>query len=299
MEQPYPLQQSTFLHRIIVFIKRYDFEIYLLRRNPITLLGLAIIVLVFLLAVIGPSISPYHPLEVDPANRLQAPSASHWMGTDEYGRDILSRVIHATRVDMIISSSAVGIAMIIGVFLGAVAGYFGGLIGEIIMRILDVIQAFPAFILAMALAVALGSGKTTIIYVVAFIMIPIFARLMRSEVLSARERGYTEAARCMGASNGEIIFKQLLPNSITPILVQFALSMSYAILDAAALSFIGLGVRPPEAEWGSMVNAGVGYIASGQWWLSIFPGLVMAIAILGFNLLADGMRDVFDPKLRS
>jgi peptide/nickel transport system permease protein len=130
-------------------------------------------------------------------------------------------------------------------------------------------------------------------------MIPIFARLMRGEVLTARERGYTEVARCMGASELEIIFKQLLPNCTTPILVQFALSMSYAILDAAALSFIGLGVRAPEAEWGSMVNAGVGYIASGQWWLSIFPGLIMAIAILGFNLLADGMRDVFDPKLRS
>jgi peptide/nickel transport system permease protein len=299
MDQPYPLPRTSFLHRINVFIKRYDFEIYLLRRNPVTLLGLGIIILITLVAAFGPSISPYNPLDVKPADRLQGPSAAHWMGTDEYGRDILSRAIHAARTDMIIASSAVGIAMLIGVFLGAVAGYFGGIAGEVIMRILDVIQAFPAFILAMALAVALGSGKTTIIYVVAFIMIPIFARLMRSEVLSARERGYTEAARCMGASEVEIIFKHLLPNCITPILVQFALSMSYAILDAAALSFIGLGVRPPEAEWGSMVNAGVGYIASGQWWLSIFPGLVMAIAILGFNLLADGMRDVFDPKLRS
>jgi peptide/nickel transport system permease protein len=299
LDQSYSLPRTSFFHSISVFIKRYDFEVYLLRRNPVTLLGLSIIILITLIAILGPSISPFNPLDVKPADRLLGPTKSHWMGTDEYGRDILSRSIHATRVDMIIASSAVGIAMLIGVFLGAVAGYFGGFVGEVIMRILDVIQAFPAFILAMALAVALGSGKATIIYVVAFIMIPIFARLMRSEVLSARERGYTEAARCMGASEVEIIFKQLLPNCITPILVQFALSMSYAILDAAALSFIGLGVRPPEAEWGSMVNAGVGYIASGQWWLSIFPGLVMAIAILGFNLLADGMRDVFDPKLRS
>jgi peptide/nickel transport system permease protein len=299
MDQAYPLKRSSLLHRVNVFFKRYDFEIYLLRRNPVTLLGLGIIILVTLVAIFGPSLAPYNPLDIKPADRLQGPSAAHWMGTDEYGRDILSRTIYATRTDMIISSSAVGIAMLIGVFLGAVAGYFGGTIGEGIMRFLDVIQAFPAFILAMALAVALGSGKTTIIYVVAFIMIPIFARLMRSEMLSARERGYTEAARCMGASELEIIFKQLLPNCITPILVQFALSISYAILDAAALSFIGLGVRPPEAEWGSMVNAGVGYIASGQWWISFFPGLVMAVAILGFNLLADGMRDVFDPKLRS
>lgn len=299
MTQAYPVRPTSPFYAIQVFVKQYDYEIYLLRRNPVTLLGLVIIFLVALLALFGPVISPYDPLDVKPADRLLGPSSTHWMGTDEYGRDILSRTIHATGVDMVIASSAVGIAAVIGVILGAVAGYFRGVISEIIMRSLDVIQAFPALILAMALAVALGSGKTTIIIVVAFIMIPIFARLMRSEILSARERGYTEVARCMGASEVEIIFKQLLPNCITPILVQFALSMSYAILDAAALSFIGLGVRAPEAEWGSMVNAGVGYIASGQWWLSIFPGLVMAIAILGFNLLADGLRDVFDPKLRS
>jgi peptide/nickel transport system permease protein len=299
MENAYPLQRSSPFRAVQVFLKRYDFEIYLLRRNPVTLLGLGIILLVTLVAIAGPAIAPYNPLDLAPADRLQGPTSAHWMGTDEYGRDILSRTIHATRVDMVIAASAVGIAAAIGVILGAVAGYFRGIAGEAIMRILDVIQAFPSLILAMALAVALGSGKSTIIIVVAFIMIPIFARLMRSEMLSARERGYTEVARCMGASEIEIIFKQLLPNCITPILVQVALSMSYAILDAAALSFIGLGVRPPEAEWGSMVNAGVGYIASGQWWLSIFPGLVMAVAILGFNLLADGMRDVFDPKLRS
>lgn len=299
MEQAYPVKRTSTIQAIQLFIKRYDFEIYLLRRNPMTLLGLGIILLVALIAIVGPLMTPYDPLDVSPMERLQGPNRTHWMGTDEYGRDILSRVIHATRVDMVIAFSAVGIATVIGVVLGAVAGYFRGIFGEIIMRTLDVVQAFPAFILAMALAVALGSGKSTIIIVVAFIMIPIFARLMRSEVLSARERGYTEVARCMGASEVEIIFKQLLPNCITPILVQFALSMSYAILDAAALSFIGLGVRAPEAEWGSMVNAGVGYIASGQWWLSIFPGLVMAIAILGFNLIADGMRDIFDPRLRS
>jgi peptide/nickel transport system permease protein len=191
------------------------------------------------------------------------------------------------------------LAAVIGVALGSIAGFVRGLTEEMIMRTLDIIQAFPAFILAMGLAVVLGSGITTIIYVVAFIMIPIFARMVRSEILSARERGYAEVARCMGASDTEIIFKQLLPNCLTPILVQFALSMSYAILDAAALSFIGLGVNPPAPEWGSMVNQGVGYISSGQWWMSIFPGLVMAITILGFNLVADGFRDVLDPKLRS
>ena len=241
MDQPYPLRRASIFHRMNVFIKRYDFEIYLLRRNPVTLLGLGIIIFMTLVAIFGPSLAPYEPLDIKPADRLEGPSTAHWMGTDEYGRDIFSRVIYATRTDMVIASSAVGIATLIGVFLGAVAGYFGKGLGELIMRVLDVIQAFPAFILAMALAVALGSGTTTIIYVVAFIMIPIFARLMRGEILSARERGYTEAARCMGASEFEIIFKQLLPNCTTPILVQFALSMSYAILDAAASEFYRLG----------------------------------------------------------
>jgi peptide/nickel transport system permease protein len=282
-----------------VFRQRYDFEIYLMRRNPMTMIGLIIIVVIVLSGVLAPFIAPFGPLDVNPRERLQAPSFTHWMGTDDFGRDILSRVLYATRVDLLIAFSAVSVAVIIGTVLGSVAGYVRGALDEIIMRALDVCQAFPAFILAMGLAVALGAGKTNIIYVVAFIMIPIFARLVRSEVLSARERGYTEAARTMGSSELEIIFVHILPNCLTPVLVQFALSMSYAILDAAALSFIGLGVRPPEAEWGSMVNQGVAFIVSGKWWMSIFPGFVMAVCILGFNLLADGLRDVFDPKLRS
>lgn len=279
--------------------RRYSFEIYLLRRNPMTLLGLGIILLVVVLGVAAPLIAPADPLEIHAPIRLKPPDAAHWMGTDDFGRDILSRVLYATQVDLKIALSAVSAAALAGVALGSIAGYFRGLVDELIMRTLDIVQAFPAFILAMGLAVALGPGQTTIIYVVGFIMIPIFARLVRSEILSARERGYVEAARCMGAADHEIIFQHLLPNCLTPVLVQFALSMSYAILDAASLSFVGLGVRPPEAEWGSMVNQGVGFIVSGQWWLSIFPGLMMSVTILGFNLLADGLRDVFDPKLRS
>jgi peptide/nickel transport system permease protein len=264
-----------------------------------TLLGLTIIVVMLFVAIFAEVIAPYNPLDVKPAIRLEGPSAAHWMGTDDFGRDIFTRVIYAARVDLFIAVSAVSTAAVIGVVLGSIAGFYRGVVDEIIMRALDIVQAFPAFILAMGLAVALGAGKTNIIYVVAFIMIPIFSRLVRSEMLSARERGYAEAARCMGATDFEMIFVHLLPNCLTPLMVQFALSMSYAILDAAALSFIGLGVRPPEAEWGSMINQGVGYIVSGEWWMSIFPGLVMSVTILGFNLLADGLRDVFDPKLRS
>jgi peptide/nickel transport system permease protein len=293
------LPRPGILSSVRVFWKRYDFEIYLLRRNPITMLGLVIIVVVILAGLLAPVIAPYGPLQLAPVDRLKAPSAAHWMGTDDFGRDLFSRMLFATRVDLSIALSAVSLAALIGVALGVLAGYFRGVLDEVIMRVMDVIQAFPVFILAMGLAVALGSGKSNIVYVVVFIMIPSFARLVRSEMLSARERGYREAAECMGASHLDIAFKQLLPNCFTPILVRFALSISYAILDAAGLSFIGLGVRPPEPEWGSMVNQGVRFIVSGQWWMSIFPGLTMSLTILGFNLLADGLRDVFDPKLRS
>ncbi len=281
------------------FWRRYDFEIYVLRRNPMTLLGLGIVVLVVLAGALAPLIAPYDPLQLNPGDRLLAPSLTHWMGTDEFGRDILSRVLYATQVDLVIAFIAVSVAAIIGVVLGSVAAYFGGILDEVIMRTTDVIQAFPAFILAMGLAVALGAGKANVVYVVMFIMIPAFARLVRSEMLSARERGYREAAQCMGASDWEIVFLHLLPNCLTPVLMRFALNMSYAILDAAALSFIGLGVQPPEPEWGCMVNQGVHFVVSGQWWMSIFPGLAMSVTILGLNLLADGLRDVFDPKLRS
>jgi len=293
------IHRPSAFQRLLALPKRYGFEIYLLRRNPMTMLGLGVVVLVVVLALLAPVIAPYNPIDVKPSDRLQGPTAAHWMGTDDFGRDIASRVIYAARVDLLIAVSAVGIAALVGVTLGSVAGYFRGAVDEMIMRTLDVVQAFPAFILAMGLAVALGASKANIVYVVAFIMVPIFARLARSEMLSMRERGFAEAARCMGASNREIIFGHLLPNCLTPILVQFAMGMSYAILDAAGLSFVGLGVRPPEAEWGSMVNQGVSFIVSGQWWMSIFPGLMMSVTILGFNLLADGLRDVFDPKLRS
>ena len=281
------------------FFKRHEYEIYLFRRNPLTVIGSVIVLFVVVIALLAPMIAPYDPLALDPENRTNPPSQQHWLGTDEYGRDIYSRILYAARVDLFIAFTSVGIAALVGVVLGAISGYLGGVIDQIIMRILDIIQAFPSLILAMALSVALGFGEITIIYVIAFIMVPVFARLMRAEMLSARTRGYTEAARSMGASEFEIIFKQLLPNCFSPILVSFSLNMSYAILDAAGLSFIGVGVRPPQAEWGSMVNAGVKYISSGQYWMSIFPGLVMAVTILGINLVADGLRDIFDPKLRS
>lgn len=279
--------------------RRYSFQLYLVRQNPLTMLGIFIVFAFLATAALAPWITPYDPLALNPVNKLQPPSREYLFGTDEFGRDILSRVIAAARVDLTIALSAVGIAFAVGVSLGSIAGYLRGLADEAIMRVMDVIQSFPAFILAMGLAAALGAGMRNIIYVVAFIMIPIFARLVRSEMLSVRERPYAEAARCAGASNAAIIFSHLLPNCMMPIIVQFALSLSYAILDAAALSFVGLGVRPPEAEWGYMISEGVRFVASGQWWISFFPGLAIFVSILGFNLFADGLRDILDPKLRS
>lgn len=279
--------------------RKYSFQIFLVRQNPLTMLGIVIVFGLLLIAALAPWITPYDPLVLDPINRMQAPSAAHWFGTDDFGRDILSRVIAASRIDLTIALSSVCIAFAVGVSLGAIAGYFRGLADEAIMRVMDIIQSFPSFILAMGLAAALGAGMTNIIYVVSFIMLPIFARLVRSEMLSVRERPYAEAARCAGASNAAIIFSHLLPNCAMPVIVQFALSLSYAILDTAGLSFVGLGVKPPEAEWGSMISEGVRYVASGQWWNSFFPGAAIFIAILGFNLFADGLRDILDPKLRS
>jgi peptide/nickel transport system permease protein len=278
--------------------KRIEFPLYLMRQNPLTMLGLAIVLGTFFVGAFAPWIAPYDPLKLTVGPRLAAPSADFPMGTDDFGRDILSRIIHATRTDLIIAFSSVGIAALVGTFLGSIAGYFRGAVDEIIMRLLDIVQSFPAFILAMGLAAALGAGTENIIRVVAFIMVPIFARLVRSGMLSVRERGYAEAARAVGASNLEIIFVHLLPNCLFPVLVQFGLNLSYAILDAAGLSFVGLGVRPPEPEWGGMIAEGIRYIVSGEWWMSFFPGLAIFIVILGFNLLTDGLRDVMDPKLR-
>ena len=286
-------------HRAQRFLKNYTWELHLFRHNPLAIFGLFIILTALIAGALAPVIAPFDPLEIHPKDRLLAPSAKYIMGTDDFGRDIFSRILFATRVDMLIAFSSVALSALVGTLLGGISAYYGKFIDELIMRTMDIIQSFPAFIFAMSLAIALGTGKENIIIVVMVIMIPSFARLVRSEMLSAKERGYAEAALCMGVSDAGIIVRHLLPNCLTPIIIRFALSMSYAILDAAGLSFIGLGIKPPEPEWGSMVNQGVRFIANGKWWMSVFPGLVMAMVILGFNLFSDGLRDIFDPKIRS
>jgi peptide/nickel transport system permease protein len=278
--------------------KRLDTPLYLITRNRLTSLGFMIAIVLLITALLGPYLSAHNPIQPDPANRLQAPNAFHWLGTDNFGRDILARVLTATRIDLFIAIVSVGISFVIGVTLGAVSGYYRGPLDHVIMRIIDIQQSFPPFILAIGLSAALGGGILNIIYVVAIIQVPIYTRLVRGDILSARERPYVDAAFCSGCKNWQVIVFHLLPNTLPPILVQVAINMSWAILNSAGLSFIGLGVRPPTPEWGVMIREGAEFLVHGEWWVALFPGLAIFLAILCFNLIADGLRDILDPQLR-
>ncbi len=251
-----------------------------------------------LVAVFAPVIATHNPAESDYKQSLLPPSASHWMGTDHLGMDIYSRVVYAARVDLVVAGAGVLLAASLGTLIGGISGYAGGLTDEIIMRFLDSQQAFPMYILAMALMIAIGQNLANIVVVLALINYPLYARLVRAQMLSVKQSQYADAARCMGCSPVRIVLKHLLPNCIGPVYVQASLNAGWALLLSAGLSFLGLGVEPPTAEWGSMISAGRRYIPFGQWWVSIFPGIAIFIAVLGFNLLGDGLQDVFDPKRR-
>lgn len=275
-----------------------DYPIYILRRNPLTLFGFVVIVLFAFIGLAAPLLATHDPLTTSPMDALQAPSSEFLMGTDQFGRDVYSRMVYATRVDFFIAFASVGMAFTIGSFIGALAGYFGGIFDSVSQRVVEVLMAFPPFILAMGTAAALGAGTANIIIVVALIQVPIYVRLVRGEMLSAKERPYAEAAKAAGNTPFQIIFLHLFPNTIPALLVQVAINLSWAILNAAGLSFIGLGVRPPTPEWGGMIFEGMAFMLPGKWWLFFFPGLAIFLTILAFNLLADGLRDIYDPKLR-
>jgi peptide/nickel transport system permease protein len=245
------------------------------------------------------AIAPYDPLASNAALALEPPSPAHWFGTDQLGRDVLSRVIVATRLDLGIAVSAVFLSFLVGSVLGVAAGYYGGWCDRIISRIVDTIMAFPLFILAMGLVAALGNTVENIIYATAIINLPLYTRVVRSEVLTRREAGFIEAARLAGNGDIRIMAAHLFPNVLPVMMVHVSLNMGWAILNAAGLSFIGLGVRPPTAEWGIMVAEGATYIISGEWWLAIFPGVVLMLAVFCFNLLGDGLRDLIDPRMRT
>ncbi|WP_022721667.1 ABC transporter permease [Rhodopseudomonas sp. B29] len=272
---------------------------YVLGENRVTAFAFALLVLIVLAALIGPYIVPYDPLGSDTAQALKAPSAAHWFGTDQLGRDIFSRVVVATRLDAFIAVASVVLVFLMGGLAGIAAGYFGGWTDRIVGRIADTIMAFPLFVLAMGIVAALGNTVQNIIIATAIVNFPLYARVARAEANVRREAGFVMAARLSGNSEMRILLVHILPNIMPIMIVQMSLTMGYAILNAAGLSFIGLGVRPPTAEWGIMVAEGASFMVSGEWWIALFPGVALMIAVFCFNLLGDGLRDIFDPQRRT
>ena len=272
---------------------------YVLGENPVTLFAFVLFTLFVLLALIGPWIAPYDPLATNTSIAMQAPSLAHWFGTDALGRDILSRVMVATRLDFGIAIAAVALSFVIGMALGLAAGFFGGWWDRIISRLADTIMAFPLFVLAMGIVAALGNSVANIVYATAIINLPFYIRVARAEANIRRNAGFVEAARLTGNSDWRILSHHIFPNILPPAMVQVSLNMGWAILNAAGLSFIGLGVRPPIPEWGIMVAEGATYIFSGEWWVAFFPGMVLMLAVFCFNLLGDGLRDMIDPRRRT
>jgi peptide/nickel transport system permease protein len=272
---------------------------YVMSENLVTLGAFALFLAFAVAAIIGPALAPYDPLASDTAIAMSAPSAAHWFGTDSLGRDILSRVIVATRLDFGIAVSAVALSFAVGSAAGCYAGYFGGWWDRIISRLADTIMAFPLFVLAMGIVAALGNTVFNIVLATAIINLPFYIRVARTEVNVRRNAGFVEAARLSGNSDLRILAVHLFPNILPPMMVQISLNMGWAILNAAGLSFIGLGVRPPTPEWGIMVAEGATYIISGEWWVALFPGAVLMLAVFCFNLLGDGLRDIIDPRRRT
>ncbi|MEG0234632.1 MAG: ABC transporter permease [Cetobacterium sp.] len=270
-----------------------------LKRNKMALLGLVIIVIIVLLAIFADQIANYDQVVIKQnlRMRLKPPSAQHWLGTDEFGRDIFARLVHGARVSLKVGILAVGIAIAIGGFLGAVAGYYGGKLDNIIMRIMDIFLAVPSILLAIAIVSALGPNLLNLMIAVSISSIPRYARIVRASVLSIRDQEFIEAARAIGANDARIICRHIIPNSLAPVIVQGTLGVAGAILSTAGLSFIGLGIQPPAPEWGSMLSGGRQYLRYA-WWVTTFPGVSIMITILSLNLLGDGLRDALDPRLK-
>jgi len=266
------------------------------RRSPLALTGLTIVLVWVVVSVFAAQVAPYGPLQQDVRNRLQTPSAAHLMGTDQLGRDILSRIIHGGRISLPIGLLVVTLSTLIGTILGSIAGYVGGAVDTALMRITDMVMGFPAIILAMSIAAALGAGLEKSTLAVVVVWWPSYARIVRSLVLSVRENEYVMAARSLGCREGRILLKTVLPNCIAPAVVMASMDLGNAILTFSGLSFLGLGAVPPTPEWGTMVASGI--LVFDQWWVSAFPGFAILSIVMGFNFLGDGLRDALDPRLR-
>ncbi|MGB9820566.1 MAG: nickel transporter permease [Pseudothermotoga sp.] len=290
-------KSETTISRWKPIIEDWKHTFYLWKRTKLAMIGTFIVIGFIVMAVFAPLLAPYDPIKTNLPERLKAPSKQHLFGTDQFGRDIFSRVIYGARIEVWIIFLVTVISGVIGVAVGVTAGYFGGVIDEILMRITDIFLAFPRLILAMALSAMLGRGLTNAILAISLVEWTVIARLARAEAMKVKSQPYIEAIKAVGASNFRVLIFHVLPMCLSPVLVQLTLRMGTIILTAAGLGFLGLGAQPPTPEWGAIVSDGRSYLVQ-QWWISTFPGLFIAVVVLGFNLLGDGIRDILDPRLR-
>ncbi|PYN93519.1 MAG: hypothetical protein DMD91_29920 [Candidatus Rokuibacteriota bacterium] len=265
--------------------------------NRAAVTGVIVVVTFVVAALLAPVLAPFDPLKGRLGNRLVAPNAVHWLGTDELGRDILSRVLYGARLTVQIQVAAVGLALVAGAALGLLAGYVGRWVDQLIMRFMDILMAFPGIFLALGIIAALGTGLGNVIIAAGIFLVPQFARVVRASVLTLKDMEFVQAARALGQRDAAIVFRYLLPNSLAPIIVQTSLRMATVLLTASGLSFLGLGVQPPSPEWGAMLSNARSYMITAPH-VAMIPGLAIAVVVLGFNLLGDGLRDSLDPRLR-
>lgn len=270
----------------------------LLLRNPVTVASAAVLCVVVFVAVTATWITPYGVNDVDVPSALRPPSGEHWFGTDELGRDVLSRVLVATQASMRVAVVSVAFAVVVGVTVGVIAGYRGGWVDTVFMRVVDVMFAFPVLLLALAVVAILGPGTTTTILAIGIVYTPIFARVARASTLSVRVEPFVQMSRAMGTGNAYILVRHIVPNISGPLIVQTSLSLAFAILSEAALSFLGLGIQPPQPSLGRMIFDSQGFVTMA-WWMAVFPGAAIFVIVLAFNLVGDGLRDVLDPKQRT
>lgn len=289
-QQPTTADQRSQSHQLAHLVRQF-------RRRPASVFGLAVVVVFVAMAVAAPLLAPRNPDRADFTKALRGPSPAHWLGTDELGRDLLSRLIYGARISMLIGLVTIGIGLVVGIPMGLVSGYYGGLVDGVIMRLTDIMLAFPSMLLAIGMVAILGPGLTNAMIAVGVVSIPRYARLVRGSVLAIKEEEYVTAARAAGAPAQRIMFRHILPQCMAPILVHSSLQVAAAILAAAGLGFLGLGAPPDVPEWGTILSKGRTYVFSAPH-VTTFPGLAIMLVVLGFNLLGDGLRDVLDPRLR-
>jgi peptide/nickel transport system permease protein len=291
------VQQSSPKHTASRSKQKWNGFYRKLKKNKIALVGGAIVLFYILVAILAPVLAPFDPLEIHLEKKLTPPSAEHWMGTDDKGRDILSRLMYGAQLSLVVGFVSVLIGMVFGIILGVVAGYYGKWIDTVIMRIIDVLLAFPGILLALAIISALGPSLMNVMVAVGIFSIPTFARIVRGSTLAVKKLEYIDAVRALGASDFIIIAKHILPNIMSPIIVQATLRVATAILTAAGLSFLGLGAQPPTPEWGAMLSNGRDFLFSAPH-IALFPGIAISTLVLGFNLFGDGLRDALDPRMK-